>query len=86
MNKILYFSAPWCGPCKMLGPKMDELAETIPVEKINIDGEEELCERFEVRAVPTILIVDESGKVLNRIIGVKPVKEIKAIYESFKSE
>ena len=81
MNKILYFSAPYCGPCKMLGPKMDELAETIPVEKINIDEQPDLCESFGVRAVPTILIVDEENLILDRIIGVKPIKEIKALYE-----
>ena len=86
MNKILYFSAPWCGPCKMLGPRMDELAETIPMEKINIDEQQDLCESFGVRAVPTILIVDKENLILNRIIGVKPIKEIRSIYESFKSE
>jgi len=81
MNKILYFSAPWCGPCKMLGPKMDELAETIPVEKINIDERSDLCEKFDVRAVPTILIVGKDDKILDRIVGIKPIKEIKALYE-----
>lgn len=69
--KYLYFSAPWCGPCKMLGPKMKKVAETVDVEKINVDENPELAQERLVRNIPTVILVDSSGVEQERFVGVK---------------
>lgn len=62
---IIDFYASWCGPCKMLSPVLDELAETyegkVDVYKINVEEEEELAAVFGVRSVPTLLFVPMQG-------------------------
>lgn len=68
MKKLLYFSAGWCGPCRQLGPIMDELkAEGITVQKIDVDSNPEICQSFNVRNVPTVVLtvgdVDRGRKV-----------------------
>lgn len=67
--KYIYFSAPWCGPCKMLAPKMEIVAEQITVEKINVDENQELTQKFGIRNVPTVILVDSEDKELERIVG-----------------
>ena len=70
MKKILYFSAPWCGPCKQFGPVMDQLSQTYPVQKINVDDQPDLATAYSVRNVPTVVIVKD-GQVVNRMVGVQ---------------
>lgn len=67
--KYLYFSAPWCGPCKILGPKMEQVAESVNVKKINVDENQELIQKFEIRNVPTVILIDSEDKELERFIG-----------------
>ena len=82
--KYLYFSAPWCGPCRMLGPTMEKVAaEGIAVEKINIDTEENLTMEYTVRSVPTIVLVDDSGKEFARTVGAKPFNHYIEQYNNF---
>ena len=70
--KYLYFSASWCGPCRMLGPTMQKLAEQFPVEKIDVDSGSELLERYNIRSVPCVVLVEaETGQELSRTVGVK---------------
>tara|TARA_B100001778_G_scaffold185214_1_gene152530 strand:- start:427 stop:675 length:249 start_codon:yes stop_codon:yes gene_type:complete len=69
MKKILYFSAPWCGPCKVLGPTMDKLSSKLPITKINVDEDSNNSVKYGIRNVPTLVLVDQSGKEINRIIG-----------------
>jgi thioredoxin 1 len=71
MKQLLYFSAPWCGPCKMLAPLMDELAQTYPIRKINVDNQSELAREYSITSIPTtILLVDE--KEVERKVGPQP--------------
>ena len=65
MNKIYYFSAPWCGPCKMLGPVMDKSG--LPFQKINVDNDSTLSAKYGIRNVPTLVKVDANGNEISRI-------------------
>jgi thioredoxin 1 len=59
MKQLWYFSAPWCGPCKMFGPTMDRVAsQGIQVNKINIDYEADAVTKYSVRSVPTTILVE----------------------------
>lgn len=70
---LVDFWAPWCGPCRMLGPVVEQLAENhgdkVIVGKVNVDEQPELASKFNVTTIPT-LIVFNNGKVTNTSIGV----------------
>ena len=75
---LLDFWAPWCGPCQMVLPLIDEIAgerSDIKVGKINVDENPELAKRFRVMSIPT-LIVMEKGEIVNRSTGYRPKDEI----------
>ena len=80
MKKILYFSAPWCGPCKTLGPIIDALSSTINVEKINVDVDQTQSTKYGVRNVPSLVLVDSTGNELNRMVGVHSEEQILNFY------
>lgn len=70
---LVDFWAAWCGPCKMLSPVIDEIAEErsdIKVGKINVDEQPELASQFAVMSIPT-LIVFKNGEIANKVIGVQ---------------
>ncbi|MCP4326656.1 MAG: thioredoxin family protein [Alteromonadales bacterium] len=69
MAKIIYFTAPWCGPCKALGPVMDKLSLEIPIHKVNIDNDMEKAAHYSVRSVPTLVKVDDSNNEIKRTVG-----------------
>jgi len=71
MKKILYFSAPWCGPCQMFGPVMEQIGQIVPVEKINVDDNPTLAATYNVRSVPTTIILRDNQEV-QRFVGAKP--------------
>ena len=71
MKKILYFSAPWCGPCKQFAPVMEQIGQTVPVEKINVDEQSDLAATYGIRNVPTVLILKD-GQVAQKFVGVQP--------------
>lgn len=71
MREYLYFSAPWCTPCQILGPVMQEVNDKIPVTKINIDEEFEKASEYKVRNVPTVILI-ENGKETQRFVGIQP--------------
>jgi thioredoxin 1 len=76
---LVEFWADWCGPCKMLAPVIDELANEragrIKVVKIDVDENPTLCSRFEIRSVPALLYFTE-GKLRHQTVGVTGTKQI----------
>ena len=69
--KYLYFSAAWCGPCKTLSPIMNEVSTQISVEKIDVDLDYETAQKYGVRNITTVVLV-EGIKEIIRFIGVNP--------------
>ena len=69
--KYLYFSASWCGPCRTLGPIMNNVSQQIPVQKVDVDSEFELASQYNVRNVPTVVLLD-NGQEVKRFVGVQP--------------
>ena len=79
MKKILYFTAPWCGPCQTLGPIIESLSGQINYEKINVDENQDLSIQYGVRNVPTLLLL-ENGKEVSRLVGVQSKEAILEFY------
>ena len=80
---LLDFYADWCGPCRMVSPLVDEIAEENPsylVGKINVDEEPELAEEFGVVSIPT-LVVMQNGEIKNQVTGARPKSQILSMLE-----
>ena len=80
---LLDFYADWCGPCRMVSPIVDEIAEENPdivVGKINVDNEQELAVAFGVVSIP-MLVVLKDGEIVNQSVGAKPKPHILAMLE-----
>lgn len=78
---LLDFWASWCGPCRMVAPLVEEIAEERPdikVGKINVDEQPELASQFGVMSIPT-LVVMKDGKVTNQAMGARPKSQILAL-------
>jgi len=78
---LLDFWAPWCGPCRMVSPVIDEIAKERPdikVCKVNVDEENELAGRFGVMSIPT-LVVMKDGAIINKSMGARPKNAILAM-------
>jgi thioredoxin 1 len=82
---LVDFWAPWCGPCRMMAPALDEIAaadgERFKITKLNIDDHPELAGRFGVKAVPTLLFFKD-GQVRDYLVGANPKKTILAKLEA----
>ena len=80
---ILDFWATWCGPCKMIAPIIEEIAnerDDIVVGKVNVDEEAELCIKFGIVSIPTI-IVFKNGEIYNKTVGYCSKEEILELTE-----
>ena len=78
---LMDFWAPWCGPCRMVVPLVEEIAKErsdIKVVKINVDKEQELAMQFGVMSIPT-LVVMKNGKIVNQVTGARPKAQILAM-------
>ncbi len=83
-GKVLVdFYAPWCGPCKMIAPIVEKIAEenkAVKVVKVNTDESQELMAKFGIRGIPTLLLMNE-GEIIATQVGTASVSQIKAFVE-----
>lgn len=78
---LVDFWAEWCGPCKMIAPLLDELADEygdkIKIGKVNVDEQQSLAAQYGVRAIPTLLIINK-GQIAEQMVGAKSKRDLKA--------
>ncbi|HJG29585.1 MAG: thioredoxin [Gemmiger sp.] len=80
---LLDFWADWCGPCRMVGPLVEEIAAEHPeikVGKINVDQEPELAAQFQIMSIPTLMVV-KNGRITQRVVGARPKAQILALVQ-----
>ena len=81
---LVDFWAEWCGPCKMLSPILDELAEEydgrVRIGKVNIDEYQDLAAQFGIRSIPTLLLFQQ-GQVADQIVGLRSKRDLKASFD-----
>ena len=81
---LVDFWAEWCGPCKMIGPILDEIAEEysgrVKIGKVNIDQQPELATQYGVRAIPTLLLFHK-GQVADQMVGLRSKRDLKASFD-----
>ena len=80
---LLDFWASWCGPCRMIAPTIEEIAEendTIKVGKINVDDERDLSLQFGIQSIPTLIVIKD-GKVAKQAVGAMPKENILALLD-----
>jgi len=81
MNKLVYISAAWCGPCKTFGPVMEKVAAAgVPVQKVDADQNQQALADYQIRSVPAVIKVDPAGKMVDKFIGVKSMQEVLNFY------
>ncbi len=81
---LVDFWAEWCGPCKMIAPILDELADEyegrVKIAKVNIDEQQGIAAEYGIRAIPTLLLFDK-GQVADQIVGLRSKRDLKASFD-----
>lgn len=81
---LVDFWAEWCGPCKMIAPILDELAEEydgrVKIGKVNIDEQQAVAAEYGIRAIPTLLLFHK-GQVADQIVGLHSKRDLKASFD-----
>lgn len=80
---LIDFYADWCGPCKMMGPVVEEIAEEhsyVKVVKINVDNAEDIAIKYQIMSIPTLVVVKD-GQEVNRSIGLISKEKIEELIE-----
>ena len=74
--KVLKFSASWCQPCKMLAKTLEGMKVPYEITEIDIDDQPEQAGKYQVRGVPTMVLVDDKGAVVSRLVGLQTAVKI----------
>lgn len=80
---LIDFYADWCGPCRMVGPIVEEIAnerDDVIIGKVNVDNDPELAEQFNVFSIPTLVVL-KNGEEVNRVTGARPKAQILSLLE-----
>ena len=80
---LVDFWATWCGPCRMVGPLVEEIAAEHPeikVGKIDVDAQPELAAQFQIMSIPTLMVV-KNGQITQRVVGARPKNQILALVQ-----
>lgn len=88
MKKVIKFSASWCGPCRTMSPivekilKEDEFSNVVDFRPVDMDEDDEnLGGKYGIRSIPTILVIDEEDKVLDKLVGAVPEQSLRAFFQ-----
>jgi thioredoxin 1 len=83
---VVYFTAPWCVPCKMLKPRLEELEkanEGLTVTRVDVESNTELAKHFGIMSVPTLILFKDNVQVGEKLTGIKSKPELQKLFETY---